>query len=129
VAAIAGSILGARYGTAWIESTRITDSERILKYADALVAFPIELHTPQRVPVEDMESWVVAELHYSELEVPFQEHLLQHVQDWKAKKTRSTAIAVGEEAQGSPPDAQESKNEASSSSKDLAWIDIGFDVD
>ena len=37
VSAIAGTILGARYGAAWIPVERLLDRERIEKYATALV--------------------------------------------------------------------------------------------
>jgi ADP-ribosyl-[dinitrogen reductase] hydrolase len=38
VAAIAGSILGARFGCEWIPAERLVDGERILRYAEALVS-------------------------------------------------------------------------------------------
>jgi ADP-ribosylglycohydrolase len=59
VAAIAGTILGARYGIDWIPIDRFYDRERLLKYADALV--------DQQIP-ETMSTFLSIEAKLTQME-------------------------------------------------------------
>ncbi|MNV11772.1 ADP-ribosylglycohydrolase [compost metagenome] len=48
VAAIAGSILGARYGYDWIPKERILDIKRVEKYANAMVDFSAKVENKEK---------------------------------------------------------------------------------
>jgi hypothetical protein len=62
VAAIAGSILGARFGTDWIPADRLADGGRIGRYADAMI-------TGERF--ETVEEFFVKEAEWTALEKKF----------------------------------------------------------
>jgi len=64
VGAIAGSILGARHGTAWIPTGRLLDEAHILLYASALVTG--ELPESAASLIDRELRWTVAELAYRE---------------------------------------------------------------
>lgn len=59
VAAIAGSMLGARYGTEWIPTHQFVDQERIVKYGQAMVS----KETPEGYPtfLEKEKQWTTFE--------------------------------------------------------------------
>jgi ADP-ribosylglycohydrolase len=68
VAAIAGGLLGARYGTCWIPTDRLVDHERLAAYAEALV---------DRRPPETHGSFLSRESELTRLEKRFQEQVIR----------------------------------------------------
>ncbi|WP_164491848.1 ADP-ribosylglycohydrolase family protein [Staphylospora marina] len=62
VAAIAGSLLGARFGTDWIPADRLADGERIGRYADALIIGQ---------PFETAEEFFVKEAGWTSMETQY----------------------------------------------------------
>ena len=69
VAAIAGSILGARFGTKWIPVDRILDFDRLVKYANSLI-------TRNASEVEDMNAFMDKEKHWAEVSDKFRKELM-----------------------------------------------------
>jgi ADP-ribosylglycohydrolase len=69
VAAIAGSILGARFGTAWIPVPRFLDRERLEAYAEALVH--------RQGPPEDRDAFMKREADLTRQEESYQANLVE----------------------------------------------------
>ncbi len=68
VAAICGSLLGARFGTGWVPRARLLDRPRLEAYARALVA--------RAGPPEDREAFLAREAELTRQEAAFQAALL-----------------------------------------------------
>jgi len=70
VGAIAGSILGARFGCSWIQNEKFVDRERIELYADAILA-----NAPgsqlNRVPIESFDEFMKREADLTKQEKDF----------------------------------------------------------
>jgi hypothetical protein len=74
VGAIAGALLGARYGEGWIPAERLQSAERLLTYADALVARP-------GYAVEDPSTFGLRERALTDAEAAYQAHAVSGLED------------------------------------------------
>ena len=68
VAAIAGGLLGARFGIEWVPLQRLRDRERLERYADALVE--------RGAPPEDLDTFVKCEAAWTKEEKKYQKTLV-----------------------------------------------------
>ena len=69
VAAICGSLLGARFGTAWVPRERLLERERLLGYAQALIG--------RRAEQESRDAFLLREAELTEWEDRFQEDVVR----------------------------------------------------
>jgi ADP-ribosyl-[dinitrogen reductase] hydrolase len=83
VAAIAGGLLGARFGTDWIPATELVDQWRIEQYANSLIS---------GVPPEDSYAFLEREARLTQAEQPFQKNKLA---EWKANGCRVLVVLPG----------------------------------
>jgi hypothetical protein len=82
VAAIAGGILGARFGTDWIPETELVDQGRVKLYANRLVAGGL---------AEDPEVFLEREARLTQAEKSFQSSKLA---DWKTNNSCRVLVAL-----------------------------------
>lgn len=84
VAAIAGSILGARFGYLWIPTNRLMDLERLQQYCEILV------HRNKEPKIESRDKFMEVEAHWTKTEKDYQRTLIAtYGQSTPSKKSKT----------------------------------------
>ena len=81
VAAIAGSVLGARFGTSWIPIERLQDVERLTKYANLIVDCESE-------KMESFEEFIATELKWTNDEKTYKYEMMSKLGSSKPKNKK-----------------------------------------